>query len=389
MKFTRIIHPIGQGGFYTETLSRRKEEINIVYDCGGFNGRENEMNYYLQHYLQNGKTKKKIEAVFISHFHADHINGLQYLLENTEVKYLFLPQLKEDIVMEAFFHNYCMTEKNVQVNHFLTRLYYGETRFPTRIMQIGNANDHDAYSINPYIFDNKNISMEAWHGRDNKRIDLSSSKLLPSSTILHCGKWLYLPFNSWVAPVRRELIYELENELQTDVSIRNLSTILETNGVEKCKKIYEKVFKGKHNSYSMTLFSGLMGFHAHRYYKPRKRCFVSDYGCFSKTHLDCLNPNFLYLGDFEPQNSIYELERKYAAIWSKVESIQVPHHGSIKNYHRDLYKYPHIGIVSVGINNPYHHPDISTIMNIQSQGCQPIMVTEDENSMKSYCYKIY
>ena len=89
MKVTRIIHPVGQGGFFTETLSEGKKEATFVYDCGGFDKAKKKMKDYLDSFLPKGKTKKQIEAVFISHFHADHINGLQYLRENAEVKYLF------------------------------------------------------------------------------------------------------------------------------------------------------------------------------------------------------------------------------------------------------------------------------------------------------------
>ena len=89
MKVTRIIHPVGQGGFYTETFSNGTEEKTFVYDCGGFDRAKRKMENYLKSFLPKGKPKRQIEAVFISHFHADHINGLQYLLDNAEVKTLF------------------------------------------------------------------------------------------------------------------------------------------------------------------------------------------------------------------------------------------------------------------------------------------------------------
>ena len=89
MEVTRIIHPVGQGGFYTETLSNGNQEATFVYDCGGFDKEKKKMTDYLDSFLHSENAiknpgdsgKKKIEAVFISHFHADHINGLQYLLD--------------------------------------------------------------------------------------------------------------------------------------------------------------------------------------------------------------------------------------------------------------------------------------------------------------------
>ncbi len=95
MKLTRTIHPIGQGGFYTETLEEGGEKINVVYDCGG--NSEAFMHNYLDPKKNN--VNPNIDAVFISHFHEDHINGLEYLLNNYNVKTLFLPQLAFRMVM--------------------------------------------------------------------------------------------------------------------------------------------------------------------------------------------------------------------------------------------------------------------------------------------------
>ena len=79
MELTRIIHPVGQGGFYTETLNNHGDEFNVVYDCGG--NSKTFMEDYLKRFIHDDayKQKKRIDAVFISHLHADHVNGLKYL----------------------------------------------------------------------------------------------------------------------------------------------------------------------------------------------------------------------------------------------------------------------------------------------------------------------
>ena len=109
MELTRVIHPIGQGGFYTETFKddNDKEVFNVVYDCSSETGKPYEINSYLEKYYPNSTKhpKKKIDAVFISHLHNDHINGLKWLLVNTNVEYLFLPQLTEEIILESLLYN--------------------------------------------------------------------------------------------------------------------------------------------------------------------------------------------------------------------------------------------------------------------------------------------
>lgn len=201
MKVTRIIHPIGQGGFYTETLCDNNNEINVVYDCGGFdNYGTTKMQEYLDGYLHTGKLKKKIEAVFISHFHADHINGLQHLLENAEVTYLILPQLTEEILMEAFVYNNSRTSDNT-VNNFLINLYrgdlpYGSEETQTRIIQVNYANDnvvHEDFNIEELPYNAPRLN--AWEWERHKPLILSKINFLTPSTILYFGKWLYIPYN--------------------------------------------------------------------------------------------------------------------------------------------------------------------------------------------------
>ena len=84
-----------------------------------------------------------------------------------------------------------------------------------------------------------------------------------------------------------------------------------------------------------------------------------------------------------------DLVQFYNQLWDKIASIQVPHHGSMDNFDKTLYENPIRGIVSVGNDNPYHHPNIDTLTKIQEQGCHPVIVTEDKSSMKIYHYEYY
>ncbi len=405
MEVKRYIHPIGQGGFYTETLSNGNQTKNFVYDCGGFNRNQTKMKDYLKSYLDKldqETGKKEIEAVFISHFHSDHINGLQYLLENARVKYLVLPQLTEDVLIEAFVYNYCQTGTYNRVNRFLwylnevSKFENGEGPRPS-IIQIAEADDSLLpEDFNSEIFDNEVFGLEAWNWRQNTRMDLTSLSIAPSSTVLHCGKWLYIPFNSTVEPGKREkLRRRLEKEFGENITINNLAELLKKKvGVQKCKNIYNDVFDNKHNGYSMTLFSGTTVKDSYRFKKGFEDYYCRychDYFCWCHHRCTrdcpyCWNPNFLYYGDFEPEHNIDKLMRFYNPVWNKIASIQVPHHGSKHNYDRKLYEYPFRGIVSVGNSNPYHHPDIDTMAKIQRLGCIPVFVTENQSTKRVYEY---
>ena len=65
-----------------------------------------------------GTTRKVIDAVFISHFHEDHINGLDYLLSHYTVKKLFLPLLTEIEKIQLLIH----FESQGGTSRFVSRL---------------------------------------------------------------------------------------------------------------------------------------------------------------------------------------------------------------------------------------------------------------------------
>lgn len=78
MRMLRTFHPIGQGGFYSERfIFQGEDNINIIYDCGSATGVKN----VKQEIAATFKKGEVIHALFISHFHADHINGIEYLLK--------------------------------------------------------------------------------------------------------------------------------------------------------------------------------------------------------------------------------------------------------------------------------------------------------------------
>ena len=89
----RSFLPVGQGAFYLESFKVFKEQpINIVYDCGSLSKEQ-----ILKAEIHNTFQKKEnINAVFISHLHRDHINGLPYLLQYCNVKNIFLPLITEE-----------------------------------------------------------------------------------------------------------------------------------------------------------------------------------------------------------------------------------------------------------------------------------------------------
>ena len=94
MKITRTFHPIGQGAFYTEEFHFESDKTyRVVFDCGG---NENIIGNIVKnafYHRDEDSPQTVIDAVFISHFDDDHVNGLPFLFQYYDVRNLVLPLL--------------------------------------------------------------------------------------------------------------------------------------------------------------------------------------------------------------------------------------------------------------------------------------------------------
>lgn len=85
---------VGQGLFYSASISTGGgRKCNFVYDCG--------TNYEKDKSLLIGKIDSSfsddtIDALFISHYHKDHISGVKHLSETYRIKKVFLPAFTEE-----------------------------------------------------------------------------------------------------------------------------------------------------------------------------------------------------------------------------------------------------------------------------------------------------
>lgn len=388
MEFTRVIHPIGQGGFYTETFTdeNNNELFNMVYDCGSETDKSRHIVSYLEKYILG--SNKNFDAVFISHLHNDHINGLDYLLRTTTVINLFLPQLTPDMIIEAYIYNYIKTGTFDNPNNdCITNLIRG-TYKKTRIVEIIESNGDEGFDGGEPITIGDNLKPSYPSGT----VFTVKGNVVCSNG--HYIKWLYIPFNSPIVSktgkISKDARFASAVDSNDKVDPNKLKDLIENEGIDDCKKIYENYYGKDHNSYSMTLFSGLE--------KPR---LISRYkrggyhGCWCM-HRQYNSPNFIYTGDFKPNlklgsSSYVEMMKRRLEnmhLWDSISGIQVPHHGSRYNFNIELYHFPCVGYVSVGSTNSHHHPHVDTMINIQKAGCIPVVVSEDVNSMQIEVYEI-
>ena len=396
MEIIRTFHSIGQGGFYTETFDDLPNKPMVVFDCGGKSSKF--MKDYINSFLQT-RPKATIEAIFISHLHDDHINGLQHLLHRANVKKIFLPQFNPNQLFEIIFYNAARGAKGSNSNQlvlsFIESNKSNHSLNEVSIIQIAEVTGDNDY---------QNVTHNIQHG-------VSSQTIASGSSVKFENGWVYIPFNPKSKTPNFDKIkdQDIKEKLQSLYDNTNLyeqatalAKFVKSCTVKQCKELYKKMFGGIHNGQSMTLFSGLrnhdsnieIGSHS---FTPTCNRYQCPHGCdwfaeFAKDNKACIPTNFLYTGDYEASDKLKMKELinfyKEMKVWSTICGLQIPHHGSRKNYAKELYHKRCYAIASASSSNRYRHPNIDTLINIFHQECKPLVVTENKKTKLVQHYKI-
>lgn len=90
--FARLIHPVGHGGFVSETIM--KDGFTVVYDCGS---RGKGHDRLLSREINRLKRLTgRIDKLVISHFDEDHVNGLSSLVSEFPIGEVIIPAIPKD-----------------------------------------------------------------------------------------------------------------------------------------------------------------------------------------------------------------------------------------------------------------------------------------------------
>ena len=88
MRLVRTFHPVGHGAFYTERFyedNNPQPIFTAIFDCGCFEAAklgttmqffQNQIENELQQTFNVGD---RIDALFVSHFHTDHITVIDWM----------------------------------------------------------------------------------------------------------------------------------------------------------------------------------------------------------------------------------------------------------------------------------------------------------------------
>lgn len=362
MKVTRVIHPIGQGAFYSERIECDDRTYNIVYDCGSGNRKKTPKRLERQ-IASYYKKEDVIDILFISHFDNDHINGINELRRHTsEIKNVIVPLIEQE---DFWFYS-------IENNEF-ERFYNSLTGLANSVYKIKPAGEDDKY----------------YRLNDIGLIDLLESEKgsfeVHNATKFSLGRsidWCYIPFN-YDKKIRLNI---LKNELvKNGISERELTSgwdVMEHH-IDNIKKAYKKVVADGANKTSLILYSGgIIGEYKCWQYQGSMRYHPwihhRHFYRYDKEGCLCFGDN-----DLNQANILNDLKYKLGSLIERVGTIQVPHHGAINNFNDDILAINNsikMFFVSFGNKNTYRHPSLRVVDEILKNGNSLFEVTEKMDS---------
>lgn len=380
MMMTRTIHPVGQGAFYTECFEDGDSCYNIVYDCGSetnFSGKgkliDNEI-------TQTFHKDEVIDALFISHFHNDHTNGVKKILNYCKVKYVFLPLINNLSKLLLITSN---TNKAFQKFIIDPLKYIKEVSPETYVM-----------FVEPYVSDNNgDFSAQEQMFDLYEKIPKEEKTTLQSGTKIIINvdsvEWYYIPYNL----ENIQLLKAIEMEFE-----RRKKKIPDANNITDCEfKLVQEIFNtvlnrgDQRNANSMILYSSAISSSQWRCKTMYGNCFNCRY-CAYFCHK--LLTGCIYFGDFDLniKGALAGIFHKYNCKKDCVSIIQVPHHGSKHNFNDSIFTlFPNLAVlfISAGEKNKYSHPSAKVVRSIIKSDCCLKLITENKSSMICFIYKKY
>ena len=367
---TRTIWNAGQGAMNVEDFGRYK----IVFDCGTVS-RGAPRRIIKEAFRQD----EYIKAVFISHFDADHVNYLESLLNYCNVEIVFIPLITDEEYALSLWRN----RGDRDYIEFIDRLQEGDRIRNTQVIRVKALPLEDRDEPVPPE-EPLDISEYGVTGK----FEISSG----TEVIVNRGggideDWVCLPFNFQYEKRHKLFAAELRDLMgfyYFDVGFitARLADILEKEEMRrKIKDIYSsETIPGTINGNSMVVFSG-----------PRNeglRQYLSDDCCPKyrvNIHLDISREapaGCLYTGDYEAdgEQEWCHLVKYYGKYWRYTGLVQVPHHGSRRNFNRNIIEMGSMFFINAGTKNKYKHPHVDVLTSLILSGKPFFWVNEQEES---------
>jgi hypothetical protein len=327
-KFT--FHPVGQGLFYSGQIKDDNEKkFNFVYDCGrgNYTKAPKALEEVITSYKTDFNITDSLDLLTISHFHNDHINGIEFLLSNyNDVKRVVIPYLShlERLFLassqyKSFNSSFSLIIDPVKYlqNKKVKEIYIIPKGTASNGLLTSISNDEDNSNFDfPQLtdFDNDEIYIGnvSWFTQNNVFI-IDSKKTSTEKDYFWIFRF-YNPFNNpyYLSIFEKHLKNEFVNKSHQSI----IDDILKNNLLaQKLRKAYDsfcKEIKINFNETSILL-----------YHSPPKqnKNITGHFLTGDKTISSCF---------------LSQIENVYKEQISNVYIFQVPHHGSIHSWNSNI-----------------------------------------------------
>ncbi|CAM8665821.1 Metallo-beta-lactamase [Comamonadaceae bacterium] len=446
LEVERTQYGVGQGNFHVQRITvqgpastnyvgkkdaKVRLPFDFVYDCGSNQSSlSTSLSWAIKHYRpkktyagHKTKVSPTVDALFISHFHEDHISGVQELCNEKEVERLFVPYHTPEEVLIVLAQNaeWLATAQLLVVKWFLQALCDLAARrriFNLQTVYVVPAND-DGFQpgeglIGPELaeFPGGVIVNQADMGKAKLKSGEGLTFELEDREVWEIRAWHFKPVAAAPASLVR-IAQKLSGVL--GAKLENLPKITDEMA-GRLKAAAESIKKdlvdavaadedsdfNNHNIVSMCLYSGPVKNQTGKGTLVRMNApapiwanqheglaWIQLYGAKLSVHGDLEYGKRQQLGWLGTGDAMLAKKNVWASFDDELEwtdkraelvaTIQIPHHGSAsgQNYNSQLVESNQaLAVFSTAALSKHHHPSATVISDLLRQGCAVVNVTE-------------
>lgn len=320
--------PVGHGAFYHECFvpDSGGEPINIVYDCGSLASLRNVLQPHIEKAFPPGS---RIQAIFLSHLHKDHYSGLATLLRRYNVDKVVFPLIDEgNKVLMGYWMQ--MQDLPDETDGFAYSFLMNPEKAIRDLDIPGHIPELIAVPISRVSsMDGSARPVMELYANEIQLVELNGGQAFTDGPF---ADWRFISYNI----EQPEVINKLKERLAakgicppTNNSLQN--AWVNVHNQKKIRSVFSDVLHNEFNANSMLLFSGV---HDHDHLIQTRK----ENGAIQLLPSKMKKPGCLYTGDYMALPSEYSatLKTAYNTYWDDIGCVQIPHHGSDKNFSSDL-----------------------------------------------------
>jgi len=359
-----------------------------VYDCGSDNAE------FLTREIAS-TSLGEINALTLSHFDRDHINGLDHLFRQNNVDIVFIPYLTP---MERLL----LAVKHSDADPFYYRFLFDPVMYlldknPNKIVVVGRGDGKSINEFSEASFTNNNNqrSVGIDYMKEDKNLRDKIEKNDPSvinNHVLVCNdlgfstiglRWFLKFYNKSLNKSKLDILEAAFRKNGINNQEDAKAAVLDPDKRKKLRAAYRGVWKDL-NSTSLVLYCGPTGKHECKLDVENLYCNKDYWWFYTPPYFRRSNqlPSFaqLLLGDAEFDSvSLQEFLNHYGLLLQNVRISLMPHHGSKHNWDPrflGLLYACEFWVASSGFSNKHGHPDLNAVLQIMDAGNAFIHITE-------------